>query len=151
MKVEKFLFEIFKLENVRVLSNFHVRLYITYIDWKFEEVNENINFGNLQKEQVKNVKICRVLKFKIDSQREWNVLVNENMNALKLEIDLWARIFECSKKARVNFHTKWNVVHHPLILEFYIYIYYTANEIYAWTIKIIDWGKFKNLEFTSRL
>lgn len=49
MKVEKFLFEIFKLENVS--NNFHVRSYITYIGWIFEEVDENINFGNLQEKQ----------------------------------------------------------------------------------------------------
>lgn len=105
------------------------------------EIDKNINFRNLRRAgEFKDLKIRRMLKFKIDSQREWNILMNENINDLKLEIDLRARIFECSKKARLNFHTKWNVAHYPLILEFYIYIY-NANEIYSRTIKNHQLGK----------
>lgn len=78
-----------------------------------------------------------MLKFKTDS--EWNVFMNENINALKLEIDLRARIFSCSKKARLNFHAKWNSCALSINIRI-LYLYILP--IYSWTnIKIIDWEK----------
>lgn len=71
-----------------------------------------------------------MLKFKTDS--EWNVFMNENINALKLEIDLRARIFSCSKKARLNFHAKWNSCALSInirILYLYIYCQYTHERV----------------------